>query len=71
MRTSALELATQAWEDAQLRSGALDLLASDPAHLGALKDEYVDGCLMDLQLLLESAWERGEIGRESAQLQFP
>lgn len=68
MPADCIEQATAAWEDSRARPAVFELLGGDAA---AAREEYVNGCLADLQLLCEAAWERGEIGPEGEQLRLP
>lgn len=67
-RESALEQASAAWEDSLARPAVFDLLGESPSDV---YDEYVTDCLLDVQLLCDLSWERGEIGPSGAQALLP
>jgi hypothetical protein len=68
-KESATEKATQAYLDSLARPGMFDLLGLRGERVREVAESYIDGCLMDVQRLLEIAWEQGEIG-SGGQLQF-
>jgi len=67
---SALEQATQAWEDSQVKPGVFDLLADSDEDRAAMLSDYTEACLLDVQRLCELAWERGEV-TSGGQAQLP
>ena len=71
MARDRIEKATAAWEDSQTRPGVFDLLADSHEEITAMHADFVEACLLDLQLLCDEAWERGEIGTEGQTLPLP
>ena len=63
-------VAEQCWADSLTKPSLLELLATPRQPAQALYEDYVNGCLMDLQLAMDRAWEAGEVGLAGAQLAF-